>query len=77
MLSLNDINYTIWEFNKSRSEWSIVQAIQGTYEEATNRTDELKTLYPEFAFAVRTAHPVDGDGHLKQSRYYGKALDKK
>jgi hypothetical protein len=77
MLSLNDINYTIWEFNKSKSEWSIVEAIQGTYDEATHRADELKTLYPESAFAMRTAFPVDRDEHLKQSRYYGKVLNKK
>ena len=77
MLSLNDIDYTIWEYNRSKSEWSIVEAIQGTYDEATNRADELKTLYPESEFAMRTAYPVNHDEHLKQSRYYGKVLHKK
>ena len=71
MLSLNVVDYTIWEVN-ARGEWSIVEAIQGTYEEATNRADELKTLYPECTYAMRTARPVDGNGHLKQSRHYGK-----
>jgi len=76
MLSLNDINYTIWEFD-TKGDWSIVEAIQGTYDEATYRADELKTLYPESEFAMRTAHPVNRDEHLKQSRYYGKVLNKK
>ena len=76
MLSLNDINYTIREFN-AKGEWSIVEAIQGTYEEATYRADELKTLYPESEFAMRTANPVNSNEHLKQSRYYGKVLNKK
>ena len=75
MLGLNDIKYTIWEYN-SKGQWSIVEAIQGTADGAKHRADELKTLYPESAFGVRTAWPVDGE-RLKRAFYYGHILDKR
>ena len=74
MLSLSNITHTIWEYNSHG--WSIVVATQGTYDEATERADELKTCYPDSEFAVRTASPIAGE-RLKQSRYYGKTPDGK
>jgi hypothetical protein len=74
MLSLSDVKYTIWEYTSPG--WYIVEAIDGTQDEAKDRADELRTLYPDCTYAVRTAYPMDGE-RLKNAFYFGRSPDEK
>jgi hypothetical protein len=74
MLSLSNIDYTIWEYKNDK--WSIAEAIQGTHDEAVQRADELKTSYPDSAFGIRTAWPVDRE-RLKKAHVYGRTPEEK
>ena len=74
MISLSNITHTIWEYNDHG--WCIVEATEGTQEEAKERADELKSRYPDSSFGVHTAWPVEGE-RLKRAFYYGRLPDEK
>jgi len=71
--SLTNVTHTIWEVDDSGG-WSIVEALDGTWTEAKDRADELKTLYPGCTYCARTNKPVNDEGCLKGSSHYGKVL---
>ena len=78
MLSLSNIHYTIWKYNKETEKSSLVEAISiaGTRDDAwpelKARLDDLATLDPYSLYELRTEFPVNEEGCLKRSTYNGK-----
>ena len=71
---MSNITHTIWEYDGHG--WSIVEATEGTQDEAKERADQLRTSYPNSSFGVRTAWPVEGE-RLKHAFYYGRLPEEK